>query len=280
MDHISISKAVKLASIAYLTPESITKAYKKDKGSNKIALEILADVIEEPIFINDDCSDLQAYILQFKNTIVLATRGTNSFKDIFCDLNVGLVPFSSPLFGVSKNNIKNDPFVHEGMLKQYLVLENQMKPIIDLMNTNKDNILVFTSHSLGNLSCMAALVLSKMFPNRVQYIGFGSPRVGNVAFCDLYKSLVPATTLIKNGSDAIVKVFPGNVYSHIADLKLCGHFDSHPSIPLITDLIDHDIAKYIESLEKNDNVREKNIAEKALSFVFRTIVDFMHDHHL
>jgi hypothetical protein len=278
MDCIAVSLAVNLASSAYLTPASNLSAYKKEHGCNKTALLALQDAIAEPIFLNDKCTDMQAYIYQFKNIIVLSCRGTNSISDIFCDLNAELVPFCSPLFGNSGTNVDKDPFVHEGMLKQYVVLERLMTPIVDLMNSNKDNILVCSSHSLGNLSCMAAIVLAKMFPNRVQYIGFGSPRVGNTPFCNLYKSVMTKTTLVKNGSDCITKIFPGSVYSHIADLKLCGHFDSHPSVPLVTDIPDHDIANYIKVLETEDNIRDKSIIDKTLSCVFRTIVNFAHDY--
>lgn len=75
-----------------------------------------------------------------------------------------------------------------------------------------DTNILFTGHSLGSaLTTLAALdaKLSGLLEGRnVNVYAFGSPRVGNGAFADLYNSLLPETYRVIHYNDLSPKIFP------------------------------------------------------------------------
>lgn len=142
--------------------------------------------------------------------------------------------------------------------------------------------LLFVGHSLGSSdSCIGALVYSLRFNSKgVAWSGFGCPRVGNKGWKTLFNSHVKIGIRVKNARDPVATVPPkilyrevGNEYIHI------GKFDPMPDISFLTDISDHDIAKYVAHLQQ-DNTAENptemltylagfvmNISVKMLNFI-------------
>ena len=118
--------------------------------------------------------------------------------------------------------------------------------------------LLFVGHSLGSSdSCIGALVYSLRFnSNGVAWSGFGCPRTGNEGWANLFNSHIKIGVRVKNARDPIATVPPkilyrevGNEYIHV------GKFDPMPDISFLTDISDHDIAKYVAHLQQ-DNTAE------------------------
>lgn len=141
--------------------------------------------------VHDAATGAQAKVFSDdRNGRVFSFRGTDDFKDVFCNMSVSRVCVSAEpntgLLPCGKNwrcslALCNHIKLHRGFWNQYValrpwVLEQQQRhPTADAH---------FTGHSLGGaLAQIAALDTALVFPHRlVSCMTFGSPRVGNGAF--------------------------------------------------------------------------------------------------
>jgi len=179
----------RISAIAYRKPHE-AKHYYKDMG------------FDSEYF---DCDGAEAYLLQNKNELILACRGTepNELQDIIHDIKIGLVPSSS---GIGK--------VHEGFKealdKIWPNVVNQIK------NARGIKFVYFTGHSLGAaMATLAAVRTARLpfFPKVCGLYTYGSPKVGNKKYIDLIKDLAIPHCRWVNNVDIVTKV-PFWPYKH------------------------------------------------------------------
>jgi predicted lipase len=286
MQLMTVGKAARLAQMAYLEPAVVNNAYSFTKTETKFteqddymmtdSIEALQGCTAEPTFITDRASDMQAYFVFYPDLTVLAVRGTSTLTDALCDVQAVMCPFRSKLNpGVMEGCTAR---VHSGIFSQYVRLETMLQPYMAKMNMNHNEQLIAVGHSMGsNVATYASVVLGSIYPNRVSLFGFGSPRTGDAEFKALFQKHVTKVTLVKNSSDLIPKVYPGNVYQHVAEMRVCGKVDLYPSIPLLTDLPDHAIAEYIKNLGSLDEPRKQTPPEYWLGRFNKLIINHIVD---
>lgn len=164
-----------ISAIAYKKPKEASKLYKKMGFSTKYF----------------DCNGVEAYLLQNKEELVLACRGTEpgEFQDIIHDIKIKLTSSSS---GIGK--------VHSGF-KEAL---NKIWPNVvdEIKSARKIKKVYFTGHSLGAaIATLAAVRTSRLsfFPEVSGLYTFGSPKVGNTQFVKFMNELcIPHNRWVNN----------------------------------------------------------------------------------
>ena len=133
--------------------------------------------------------------------------------------------------------------------------------------------LVFVGHSLASaLSSIGALVYSLRFGSKgVSWSGFGCPRAGNEAWASLFNSRIAQSTKVKNSKDPIESIIPPVLYRHVGNTYVhIGCPDALPDLSLMVAIADHDIARYVANLQK-DNTSETPL--DWISFLFGFLVN-------
>lgn len=104
----------------------------------------------------------------------------------------------------------------------------------------------------SGVAAIAALVYAKRFPGKVDYIGLGTPRVGDEAFKKVFDATVGIRARLKHGRDLVNKVPLALRYTHVGDELCYGRTDWYPSVPLLTDLPDHMQDQYCKAFDEPD----------------------------
>lgn len=272
----------RLSRIAYKEPHFVKSDWNKAHDSNNttyyhdpISASVFKKIKQEPIFCNSPIGDSQAYTVIYCDDgierLILACRGTSSIQDALCDANVGLKPINE------FRNLSSPVRAHGGFLLQFRALQTLFDPIVhNYMEQNNRKLLLCTGHSMGSaIGIIAALVYSLKYPNRVSYIGIGTPRVGNLAFKKEFDSRVAIRVRIKHGRDLVCKIASAARFAHVGHELHIGRRDPYPHVPLLTDIPDHDCVKYIERLiddTPQDRLTiNKYIISKCLDFFGRLL---------
>ena len=235
--------AVQLAALSYKNPEVVMKMY-ENKETN-----LLKDCIQAPEYIYDPVSDAQLYLFETETIMYIAIRGTNSLIDVFQDLQIGLTDIQ-----VGEKTCK----VHEGAYRQFMALNAKMEePVFKKLKENTKTI-IFCSHSLGAMvSALFAVNICDQFSKRVEVYCFGCPRVGDKSFVNIFQELITKTTNVKNGCDPLTKIMIGNDYCALPVTNY-GRLDLFPKYVIMTDLPDHDIVKYVQTVLADDLTAQPN----------------------
>jgi hypothetical protein len=185
-----------------------------------------------PLAFVENCeSDTQAWIFlaKEKKHACVAFRGTeqSEWKDILSDLN--LVPtnisYDEGRIEISSSTVDDESiWVHRGFLDAYCSVAAEIREILlqVIGGTSPGQWTVFTTgHSLGGaLSTLAAFELAAKSKEsgtfrEVRNYSFGSPMVGNGAFCEAFNDLVPSCIRFANIKDAVTFVPRLIGYSHV-----------------------------------------------------------------
>jgi hypothetical protein len=91
--------------------------------------------------------------------------------------------------------------VHSGFWRDYLKIHPELVKALQKYPPNKK--IVFVGHSRGGaLAAVAAISISKLgYKERVEFMGFGMPRIGNEAFAKYFKENIPKSWRIVNQKD-------------------------------------------------------------------------------
>ena len=189
-----IETCIRLSDLAYQDP------------ANMLMLE---DVLEGyPKFIEHDHT--QAYLWKFKdpNVLFLAFRGTECLEDVMDDVDIRLT------------HVKNSQvFVHNGFLRQYKSLEDDILKELKKEEPSANPHIVCCGHSSGGaLATLGAVLLSEQLGEAYVFECYtiGAPRVGNVAFCDLFNAHIKSNALrIVNANDPVPMVPITHCYCHV-----------------------------------------------------------------
>jgi hypothetical protein len=166
--------------------------------------------IQKPIFLdgNKDGTtlkrDAQGYIFICEKTIFVTFRGSNSNSDVLTNLKFIKEDF----------NFKSKEKVHTGFFEQFYSIKNQMNQILYAIDFSKFDKIIFTGHSLGSaLATITSLSYALEYPlikNNIYCITFGSPRVGNTKFVDLFNKCLNNDNVFRfsNWNDPVTSVPP------------------------------------------------------------------------
>jgi triacylglycerol lipase len=94
-----------------------------------------------------------------------------------------------------------DAKVHSGFWQDYMKIHPDLVKAIQKYPSNKK--IVFVGHSRGGaLAAISALMFSKLgFKDRIEFMGFGMPRIGNEMFAKHFNENIPKSWRIVNQKD-------------------------------------------------------------------------------
>lgn len=191
--------------------------------------------------IDDKVSGVQCYIRQYRNTLNITFRGTDSLKDWKTDLTFWKKTLP---YGNDKSKIR----VHTGFINAYK--SPAVRDVIHSYISPRIIKIQIYGHSYGAaLAILCAVDIEYNFPEKdIEAIVFGCPRIGNNAFKKSYNQRVFKTIRVENGNDIVTKVpFSAWGYHHVGT-KL--HIGS-PRIVGSFSFNDHYQQEYYSSLLKS-----------------------------
>lgn len=186
---------------------------------------------EKICFLDNSSTDTQVAIWRdnARKRLVVAFRGTEqvSWKDLRTDLMVVPTGLNPERIG---GDFKQEVQVHSGFLSAYDSVRIRIISIIKLLISYVDNgaeppfkwHVYVTGHSLGGaLATLLALELSssqlvKRGAISVAMYNFGSPRVGNKKFAEVYNQKVKDSWRVVNHRDIVPTVPRLMGYCHVA----------------------------------------------------------------
>lgn len=179
-------------------------------------------------------TDTRAFVAESKDRIIVAFKGTTSRQNLFTDIRVMHRPLSQFIFLTTLPNgnphvesrvfslLRSKNFqrakIHSGFVDAYNSIREELIPIIATLLQEKDRPIFFTGHSLGGaLATLSSLDVSlglNVPGTRISVSTFGSPRVGNNAFREIYDDQIPMNWRLVAGGDIISRL-PKVGYAHV-----------------------------------------------------------------
>ncbi|KDO24912.1 hypothetical protein SPRG_09556 [Saprolegnia parasitica CBS 223.65] len=146
-----------------------------------------------------------------KQRYVLAFRGTGSIKNAATDLKSRQMRLPGTVY--SGKGTRHFVHVHSGFYHAYVTLERHLHAAIGKIPDK--SVVICTGHSLGGaLATIAAMDLALKRPSlRLAVYNYGSPRVGNHAFQELFNATMPAFRVVNDGD--IVTQYPKRDYTNV-----------------------------------------------------------------
>ena len=165
-----------------------------------------------PAFIDgNDEYDQQVYIWlnRLKRTVYVAIRGTQTYADVWHDLDARLVAIDAEHSAITG---------HAGIINKYNSIREEIELIL-FRNAAKFDTIVTTGHSLGGgVATIAAPLLGELLPTKtVQCITFGSPRVGGAEFYEFFHTYVDGNVRIINENDPVPNLPFWKPFRHVSD---------------------------------------------------------------
>jgi hypothetical protein len=212
--------AAKLSALAYRLPDGIADIMRLLPHAHEQPRLILEAVTRRPV----------GFSVQDDERQIIVFQGTHEYADFIADAKVLLAPLEP----------HSPAKVHTGFLRRYENLATDIR-------VHQSKSILFTGHSMG--SSIAAIAAALAQAPTVEYIGFGTPRVGNEAFVDAFESRVSQHLRVKNGSDPVNSIIPPFEYRHIGTEMCIGKADPFPDVPRPECLFDHSMPEYIRNLQ-------------------------------
>ena len=280
-----------MAQMSYYDKEYIEKCF-ACKTENDMNLELGMYLSCVPFFFDASETgycDAQVYICNTqKNELLIACRGTESLSDILIDLKLWRDNLYDIYYHNNFQSIKNTygiPKIHKGFYEQYHTIKfiiNQ-KISLYLLENACDPVIIFTGHSLGGaLSTIGAVCAAIQFKHKninIQCYTFGSPKVGNSAFVNIFNTFVTKSIRYVNNMDP-VPMLPFFGYRHVKGLKHLGGIPCTFPI-LYSNKTDHYIANYKKELAKTSPpvsriVKVSSVVKAAGLFLFMRFVFYLY----
>lgn len=216
----------------------------------------LQEKLPGAIFVENKETDTQGYIFIEGNAALVVFRGTEKkLKDWYTDIQFAHKVYP---YGNTESKIK----VHEGFITAYKSVRDQIIGVIR-SNISKIKHVTVIGHSLGGaLATLAAVDIQYGFEwIYVQCVTYGSPRVGNAAFCASFNKRINISYRFYNRTDIVPTVpfeWMGG-YKHVAQPYPLGKRDwlagtkimilkLFKSDRLAADLTNHSLTMYKDNL--------------------------------
>jgi len=174
-------------------------------------IEHLKDIVETDILNVEEfeCSNAKGIGMETKDVLYICWTGTNDIMDVYDDAQ----------FIVKEAficNVTNCGNVHKGFYNYYKDLRDKVNTIIKTYVDNGGLRIIFTGHSLGSCIVMIALECALCYPTiNITCITFGSPRIGDKKFVDMFNSKVVHSFRVIDEEDIVPKVPYGVGYIHV-----------------------------------------------------------------
>lgn len=183
----------------------------------------------------DQQTDTRAFISESVDRIIIAFKGTSSRQNFLTDLKVAHSPLSqivrltvAPSGEESEISTRVDSVitgkefrrarVHAGFATAYNTIRPDLIVQVDALLKKKNRPIFLTGHSLGGaLATISSIDISLSLDvpgTRILVSTFGSPRVGNQAFRNVYNAQVPMNWRLVAGGDIISRL-PKVGYAHV-----------------------------------------------------------------
>jgi len=215
-----------------------------------------------PEFIDRETTDTQVAIAfdEFERLLYIAFRGSEKRRDWYTNLEFDA---DRPEFiaevvrgEIISNQEKSYPYedksasgveMHSGFARAYLSVRDRL---FELLNERSPAQLILTGHSLGGaLATLCASDVRHHFSElNLEIYTFGSPRVGNRNFSQLFNQRIRASYRFVYGMDIVPALpRPWQGYQHVDEEYRLG---TRFSLRFFSRQInDHAIANYVKSLE-------------------------------
>ena len=160
------------------------------------------------------------FIDKVEKSVVVAIRGTSSFKDILTNLDAEEVEF-----------LNDHTFAHAGILDGALRLLDETKSngiLKDFLQNNPDYQLVFTGHSLGGGTAILAsmLALSGRYNDtinpsttKIKCVALGPPPVFRSDSIELEDPFLENIHIFINDNDIVPRLSLGSIYRLLSTIK-------------------------------------------------------------
>jgi len=152
--------------------------------------------------VEDPEVEIFGFIAESHDKIIVALRGTRTFKDNETDQDLYQVPYPF---------VRNAGKTHRGFTCTYQSARNELIRVLTKLSTTKR--LFIAGHSLGGaLAVLAAfdIAMNTRFKNLFVYT-YGSPRVGDPEFASRFNQTVKNSIRIFNVHD-IIPTLPAQAY--------------------------------------------------------------------
>ena len=252
----------KLAWLAYSDPSTVATWWTAQQaGTLKVDTtkpsmsDVMPRICKMPQFVSCPECDAQCYLLMYnppkgvkelgaEPVLVIAARGTTSLMDWMCNAQAYQAQFrdatDKPVNGVE---------LHSGFYRQFISLLSKVDVGVQ-KHLKGGGKVICVGHSLGGaISTIAALNYGNTYPQQVWHASFGSPRVGNQAFKEAYAKCTKLQARVKHERDPVVSILPPIDYWHVGPETHLGEADPCPDIPILLDVGDHDMAKYVSGIQ-------------------------------
>lgn len=207
-----------------------------------------SDMFEEVEFVHNRETGARCGVYVDKDieskTVYVAFAGSDSKVDwIRTNFDV-----ESETYGVEcGQSASSTPMVHKGFLKAWKSIEEPVWDKISrvMLRLGGSGKVVVCGHSLGGAMATIAGVdlycnVEPRYQKSFSIVTFGSPRVGNTVFKDLFDSLIPRSVRVVTVYDPIPKTTI-NDFVHVDDEYLLGGVVGSP----------HNIKTYINALQRS-----------------------------
>lgn len=190
-------------------------------------------------FLYDSVTDTRAIVAESPERIIFAFKGTSSSQNLATDLKVNQRALSSIIgpadeisptrnrrtsgesdsqLDVRNNRMFRRARVHAGFANAYRKIKEGVIGTTAALLREKERPICFTGHSLGGalatLSSLDVQLTLGLDGDRVAVSSFGSPRVGNEAFQQVYDDAIPTHWRFVAGGDLISRL-PKLGYRHV-----------------------------------------------------------------
>ena len=191
------------------------------------------DTVEKGVFIENDETDTQAYLINYGDYAVLAFRGTE-VASLLVFLKFILTPFGFRKLRMSEDDKKQladighdldvakvpwkEGKVHRGFKKSFESIHTQLVEELGKLSPKARQNLFITGHSLGGaLATLAASKFDGEADIRVKLlVTFGSPRVGDFKFAQQFeKKMVGRYFRVFNKTDIVARIPCRFRFSHV-----------------------------------------------------------------
>jgi len=199
-----IPLAVQLATAVYMQESEIV-------NTTSLSGILSRQVPDFPLIARVSTASIIGWVFEeTPTTLFVSFRGSVSKGEFFKDIDVSLLTIESTAHHQS-------PRVHAGIYKAYVDIE---PALVELLQTNDSGYerVVLIGHSLGGAiaTLAGALMPLRHTHGKVDVVTFGSPRVGDSAFVQMYSQYVTNSLRIVNHDDKIPGIYPINpVFEHV-----------------------------------------------------------------
>ncbi|KAJ8903438.1 hypothetical protein NDN08_004546 [Rhodosorus marinus] len=205
---------------------------KKHKKETRRPMDFGCSKYNVSLYAADNLTDTHAVVYAAFDRIVVAFRGTSSTRNVGTDLRTSMGPLEelhAEAGGTTDENTGSNlcghkgPMVHRGFLDAYLSVQPAVVAEVKRLYQKQPRPIFCTGHSLGGaLGTLCSYDLSRtMEPEEGLFCyTFGSPRVGNQQFTNLYNERVPRTWRIINAKDPVTKMPPPLYFRHVGQAAL------------------------------------------------------------